>query len=138
MAGAHHRFIFQFLHLMPVLTAAENVSCRLLLPSCRGRARPAGESRSSWWPARPLDTLRASSPAASSSGWQSRAPSSPTRGIIVADEPPRLWTAKAPRKCWGCSGAHETLGKTVLMVTHDPHAAEAAKVRRRLDKGQLT
>jgi len=30
---------------------------------------------------------------------------------------------------------NETLGKTVLMVTHDPHAAEAAKVRRRLDKG---
>jgi ABC-type lipoprotein export system ATPase subunit len=24
------------------------------------------------------------------------------------------------------------------MVTHDPHAAEAARVRRRLDKGQLT
>ena len=33
---------------------------------------------------------------------------------------------------------NETLGKTVLMVTHDPHAAEAARVRRRLDKGQLT
>ncbi len=33
---------------------------------------------------------------------------------------------------------NETLGKTVVMVTHDPHAAEAAKVRRRLDKGQLT
>jgi ABC-type lipoprotein export system ATPase subunit len=30
------------------------------------------------------------------------------------------------------------MGKTIIMVTHDPHAAGVAKVQRRLDKGLLT
>jgi putative ABC transport system ATP-binding protein len=33
---------------------------------------------------------------------------------------------------------NETLGKTIVMVTHDPHAAQSAKIQRRLDKGLLT
>jgi putative ABC transport system ATP-binding protein len=58
--------------------------------------------------------------------------------IIVADEP----TGDLDRK-----SAHEILsllerlntelGKTILMVTHDPAAAERAKIIRRLDKGKL-
>ena len=32
---------------------------------------------------------------------------------------------------------NEDLGKTIFMVTHDPAAAERAKIRRKLDKGQL-
>jgi putative ABC transport system ATP-binding protein len=33
---------------------------------------------------------------------------------------------------------NKELGKTIVMVTHDPAAAERASVVRRLDKGQLT
>ena len=59
--------------------------------------------------------------------------------IIVADEPTGDLDRKSAEEVLGLLRTlNETLGKTVLMVTHDPHAAEAAKVRRRLDKGQLT
>jgi putative ABC transport system ATP-binding protein len=33
---------------------------------------------------------------------------------------------------------NKSLGKTIVMVTHDPHAAEAASLVRKLDKGLLT
>jgi len=81
---------------------------------------------------------RASFPAASSSGWASRAAIVADPRIIVADEPPVTSTARARRKSWPAPDPQRDAGQTVLMVTHDPHAAEAAKVRRRLDKGQLT
>jgi putative ABC transport system ATP-binding protein len=32
---------------------------------------------------------------------------------------------------------HTKFGKTIVMVTHDPHAAECAQIKRRLDKGLL-
>src|SRR3989442_1390177 len=59
--------------------------------------------------------------------------------IIVADEP----TGDLDRKSAGevlqlLKTLNETLGKTIVMVTHDPHAAESAKIQRRLDKGLLT
>ena len=59
--------------------------------------------------------------------------------IIVADEPTGdLDRASAEEVLGLLKTLNETMGKTIVMVTHDPHAAEAAKVRRRLDKGMLT
>ena len=59
--------------------------------------------------------------------------------IIVADEPTGDLDRRSAEEVLGLLRTlNETLGKTVVMVTHDPHAAEAAKVHRRLDKGLLT
>ena len=59
--------------------------------------------------------------------------------IIVADEPTGDLDRKSAEEVLALlKTLNETLGKTIVMVTHDPHAAEAAKVHRRLDKGQLT
>jgi putative ABC transport system ATP-binding protein len=59
--------------------------------------------------------------------------------IIVADEPTGDLDRKSAEEVLALlKTLNETLGKTILMVTHDQHAAEAARVHRRLDKGQLT
>jgi putative ABC transport system ATP-binding protein len=59
--------------------------------------------------------------------------------IIVADEPTGDLDRKSAEDVLGLlTTLNETLGKTIVMVTHDPHAAERAKIQRRLDKGQLT
>jgi putative ABC transport system ATP-binding protein len=59
--------------------------------------------------------------------------------IIVADEPTGDLDRKSAEEVLQLlKTLNETLGKTIVMVTHDPHAAEAARVHRRLDKGLLT
>jgi putative ABC transport system ATP-binding protein len=59
--------------------------------------------------------------------------------IIVADEPTGDLDRKSASEVLELlTTLNATLHKTVVMVTHDPHAAEAAKIIRRLDKGLLT
>src|SRR4029079_6811119 len=58
--------------------------------------------------------------------------------IIVADEP----TGDLDRKAADANlnplqKVNKEYKKTILMVTHDPHAAERAGITRKLDKGQL-
>ncbi len=79
--AAHVGFIFQFYHLMPVLTAFENVELPLLLSGLARRERRERVDRRWSWSASATApcTARASSRAASSSAWRSRARSSPTR-----------------------------------------------------------
>jgi putative ABC transport system ATP-binding protein len=58
--------------------------------------------------------------------------------IIVADEPTGDLDRKSAEDVLALlKTLNETLGKTIVMVTHDPHAAGVAKVQRRLDKGVL-
>jgi putative ABC transport system ATP-binding protein len=58
--------------------------------------------------------------------------------IIVADEPTGDLDRKAADEILTLLDKLNTqLGKTILMVTHDPAAAERAKIIRRLDKGKL-
>jgi len=58
--------------------------------------------------------------------------------IIVADEPTGDLDRKSADEILGLLDKLNTeLGKTILMVTHDPAAAEHAKIIRRLDKGKL-
>ena len=134
-------FIFQFYNLMPVLTAAENVELPLLLT----RLSRAERVRRVEVALRLVGLLdrKDHTPRQLSGGQQQRVAiaraivADPT--IIVADEP----TGDLDRKSAGevlalLTTLNETLGKTIVMVTHDPHAAEVAKVQRRLDKGQLT
>ena len=134
-------FIFQFYNLMPVLTAAENVELPLLLaPLSKAERRRRVEV------ALKLVSLldRADhTPRQLSGGQQQRVAIARAivadPQIIVADEPTGDLDRKSAEDVLGLlTTLNETLGKTIVMVTHDPHAAERAKIQRRLDKGLLT
>jgi putative ABC transport system ATP-binding protein len=134
-------FIFQFYNLMPVLTAAENVELPLLLTSLSKAERKKRVEVALKLVA--LQDRMDHTPRQLSGGQQQRVAIARAfvadPQIIVADEP----TGDLDRKSAGevlelLKTLNETLGKTIVMVTHDPHAAESAKVHRRLDKGQLT
>jgi len=134
-------FIFQFYNLMPVLTAAENVELPLLLtPLSKAERR------------RRVDVVlklvsltdRADhTPRQLSGGQQQRVAIARAivadPQIVVADEPTGDLDRKSAEDVLGLlTTLNETLGKTIVMVTHDPHSAERAKIQRRLDKGLLT
>ncbi|HYS10130.1 MAG TPA: ABC transporter ATP-binding protein [Myxococcales bacterium] len=134
-------FIFQFYNLMPVLTAAENVELPLLLTGLR-RAERVRRVEVALKLVGLQDRLD-HTPRQLSGGQQQRVAIARAivadPRIIVADEPTGDLDRKSAEEVLGLLRTlNETLGKTVVMVTHDPHAAEAAKVHRRLDKGQLT
>jgi putative ABC transport system ATP-binding protein len=134
-------FIFQFYNLMPVLTAAENVELPLLLTGLRKAERARRVEVALKLVA--LQDRMDHTPRQLSGGQQQRVAIARAivadPKIIVADEPTGDLDRKSAEEVLALLRTlNETLGKTVLMVTHDPHAAEAAKVRRRLDKGQLT
>ena len=134
-------FIFQFYNLMPVLTAAENVELPLLLTSL-GRTERRRRVAVALKLVGLLDRLY-HTPRQLSGGQQQRVAIARAivadPKIIVADEPTGDLDRRSAEEILGLLRTlNETLGKTVVMVTHDPHAAEAAKVHRRLDKGLLT
>jgi putative ABC transport system ATP-binding protein len=133
-------FIFQAYNLMPVLTARENVELPLLLTSL-----PAKERKK-----RAQTALRVVGledrmdhyPRQLSGGQEQRVAIARAivndPKIIVADEP----TGDLDRKSADdvlhlLLELNREFKKTILMVTHDPHAAERASVVRRLDKGVL-
>ena len=77
----------------------------------RGRAEPTGPTTS---PAR--------SPAASSSGWPSPAPWSPSRGSCCATSQPGRWTSTPAARCWACcSGRRKRDGR--MRRDRDPQLA---------------
>jgi putative ABC transport system ATP-binding protein len=58
--------------------------------------------------------------------------------ILVADEPTGdLDRASAADVLAMLDGLNRDLGKTIIMVTHDPHCAEKARTVQHLDKGEL-
>jgi putative ABC transport system ATP-binding protein len=133
-------FIFQFYNLIPVLTALENVSLPLLLERLSRRERRD----------RALTALkvvgladRASHTPRQLSGGQEQRVA--IARAIVAD--PRLLVADEPTGDLDAKSAEEILTlmetlnrdfkKTIVMVTHDPRAAQRASVQRHLDKGVL-
>ncbi|MDP9002674.1 MAG: ABC transporter ATP-binding protein [Myxococcota bacterium] len=133
-------FVFQSYNLLPVLTAIENVELPLLLTSLG-----AGERKK-----RAQTALRVVGledrvqhyPRQLSGGQEQRVAiaraivNDPT--IIVADEPTGDLDRKSADDVLGLLEKLNTeLGKTILMVTHDPAAADRAKIIRRLDKGRL-
>ena len=137
----HIGFIFQFYNLMPVLTAFENVELPLLLTklSKAERARRVELTLKLVGLSDRMDHT----PRQLSGGQQQRVAIARALvadpQIIVADEPTGDLDRKSAEEVLQLlKTLNETLGKTIVMVTHDPHAAEAAKVHRRLDKGQLT
>ncbi|MFL5388730.1 MAG: ABC transporter ATP-binding protein, partial [Myxococcales bacterium] len=134
-------FVFQFYNLMPVLSAFENVELPLLLTSLSKRERR--ERVETALALVGLADRMEHYPNELSGGQQQRVAiarafiTDPT--IIVADEPTGDLDRKSAEDVLGLlTTLNETLGKTIVMVTHDPHAAGRAKIQRRLDKGLLT
>src|SRR3989440_8321837 len=136
----HVGFIFQFYHLLPVLTAYENVELPLLLLPLS-----AAERRRQVTTALDLvglsDRLR-HRPGQLSGGQQQRVGiaraivTDPT--LIVADEPTGDLDARSAEEILDLMGElRKSLNKTILMVTHDPRAAQRAQRILQLDKGQL-
>ncbi len=136
----HVGFVFQAFHLIPVLSAYENVELPLLLLKMSA-ARRRQQVRTA------LELVGLSHrlghrPGQLSGGEQQRVgiaralATDPT--IIVGDEPTGNLDAKTSSEILDLlQAAHETMGKTILMVTHDPQAAVRAQRSIRLDSGRL-
>jgi putative ABC transport system ATP-binding protein len=139
--SANIGFIFQFYNLLPVLTAYENIELPLLLTSLSRQKRR-----------RHVETaLRVVGltdrmdhyPKELSGGEQQRVAiaraviTDPT--IIVADEPTGDLDKDSAKEILGLmEGLNKEFGKTIIMVTHDPRAAQTAHKLIYLDKGVLT
>jgi putative ABC transport system ATP-binding protein len=134
-------FIFQFYNLMPVLTAFENVELPLLLTALPRRERR--ERVETVLSLVGLEDRMDHRPNELSGGQQQRV--AIARAVVtdplllIADEPTGdLDRASAAEILKLLERLNVELGKTIVMVTHDPRAAEAAHHLIYLDKGQLT
>ncbi len=133
-------FIFQFYNLMPVLTAYENVELPLLLTDLSKAERRERVEMT-------LNMVGLSDrmdyyPNELSGGQQQRVAiaravvTDPT--ILVCDEPTGdLDKQSASDVLAMLKELNEKLGKTIIIVTHDAHAAAAAKRMLHLEKGEL-
>jgi putative ABC transport system ATP-binding protein len=137
----HVGFVFQFYNLLPVLSAERNVELPLLLTSLSGSERKKHVATA-------LEivglTHRAKhTPRTLSGGEQQRVGiaraivTDPT--LILADEP----TGDLDRKSGDSildllQSLNREQGKTIVMVTHDPHAAQRASRRMYMVDGQVS
>jgi putative ABC transport system ATP-binding protein len=134
-------FVFQFYNLLPVLTAFENVELPLLLTSLSKSERKKHVELA-------LNVVGLGDrvhhyPKQLSGGQEQRVA---IARAIVTD--PTLLVADEPTGDLDKHSAEEILvlldrlsnefKKTIVMVTHDPRAAERARIQRHLDKGELT
>jgi putative ABC transport system ATP-binding protein len=138
--AANVGFIFQFYNLMPVLTAYENVELPLLLTNLNRKQRKEHVEAC-------LAMVRLADrmdhyPNELSGGQQQRVAiaralvTDPT--LIVADEPTGdLDRATGEEVLKLMDELHRDLGKTIVMVTHDPKAASRASRMIHLEKGVL-
>jgi putative ABC transport system ATP-binding protein len=136
----HVGFIFQFYNLIPVLTAFENVELPLLLTGLSKKERRAHVEVALQVVS--LDDRMDHSPGQLSGGQQQRVAiaraivTDPT--ILVADEPTGdLDRVSANDVLELMERLVHELGKTIIMVTHDPRAAGKAHLLQHLDKGIL-
>jgi putative ABC transport system ATP-binding protein len=133
-------FIFQQYNLLPVLTALENVELPLLLtklPSSERKRRAQTALRIVG-----LEDRLGHYPRQLSGGQEQRVAIARAvvndPQIIVADEPTGDLDRKSADEILTLLATlNKDFGKTILMVTHDPLAAERASIVRRMDKGRL-
>ena len=138
--AANIGFVFQFYNLLPVLNARRNVELPLLLTRLSGKERRKNAETA-------LEIVGLSDrakhkPGELSGGQQQRVA---IARAIVADPP--ILVCDEPTGDLDRTTAGEILelleilnrdhGKTIVMVTHDPKAAEHARHTLHLDKGQL-
>jgi putative ABC transport system ATP-binding protein len=134
-------FIFQFYNLIPVLTAFENVELPLLLTGLSRKERRDHVDMT-------LEAVNLSDrmdhyPSQLSGGQQQRVAiaraivTDPT--ILVADEPTGDLDRRSAQEILDLmERLVDELGKTIIMVTHDPRAAGKAHIIKHLEKGVLT
>jgi putative ABC transport system ATP-binding protein len=136
----HVGFVFQMYNLLPVLSAERNVELPLLLKDM-GRAERAARTAAALRLVGLSDRAR-HRPRELSGGQEQRVGiaraivTDPT--LLLCDEP----TGDLDRKSGDAildllQALNREYGKTVIMVTHDPHAAERAHRTVHLDKGLL-
>jgi putative ABC transport system ATP-binding protein len=133
-------FIFQFYNLMPMLTAAQNVELPLLLTRLGGKERTARVNTA--LSVVGLADRAKHRPREMSGGQQQRVA---IARAIVSD--PNLLLCDEPTGDLDRNSADEILsilqllnkelGKTIVMVTHDPAAAQYAARMLHLDKGRF-
>jgi putative ABC transport system ATP-binding protein len=136
----HIGYVFQTFNLIPVLTAFENVELPLLLTKLNQQQR-----REHVMTALKLVGLEERVnhlPKQLSGGQEQRVAiaraivSDPT--VLLADEPTGdLDSHSATEVLEILKRLNESFHKTIVMVTHDPHAASYAHVTRHLEKGML-
>lgn len=138
--AAHVGYVFQFYNLVPVLTAYENVELPLLLlPLSRAeRHKRVGIALE----AVGLTDRADHYPRQLSGGQEQRVGIARAivadPAIVVADEPTGDLDAETSGQILDLlRRLNAELGTTLVMVTHDPHAAAVARRRLRLEKGEL-
>lgn len=139
----HIGFVFQFYNLIPVLTAFENVELPLLLTNLSKAERKKHVETA-------LGVVGLAErmhhyPRQLSGGQEQRVAiaravvTDPT--VIVADEPTGDLDKQSAEEIMALLSRLNTdaeFKKTIVMVTHDPRAAEKAHIQKHLDKGELS
>ncbi|WP_090450074.1 ABC transporter ATP-binding protein [Dyella sp. OK004] len=133
-------FVFQFYNLMPMLSAQRNVELPLLLTKLSATQRRKNASIALQLVG--LDERGTHKPSELSGGQQQRVAiaraivSDPT--LLVCDEPTGDLDRQSAEDVLGLLRTlNREHGKTIVMVTHDPKAAEYANHTLHLDKGTL-
>ena len=136
----HVGFIFQFYNLLPVLTAERNVEVPLLLTKLGSKERKRNVHAALELVG--LADRAKHKPSELSGGQQQRVAiaralvADPT--LLVCDEPTGDLDRETSESILGLLQLlNQKQGKTIVMVTHDPRAAEHASRRLYVDKGVL-
>ena len=133
-------YVFQFYNLMPMLSAQRNVELPLLLTNLSGAQRKRNAEIALTLVG--LADRKAHKPSELSGGQQQRVAiaraivSDPT--LLICDEPTGDLDRQSAEEILGLlQTLNREHGKTIVMVTHDPQAAEYATHTLHLDKGTL-
>lgn len=138
--NVHIGFVFQTFNLIPVLTALENVELPLKLTKLSKKERM--EHAATALKLVGLGDRMGHLPRQLSGGQEQRVAIARAivtdPDLILADEPTgNLDAASADEVLTLLSRLNREFSKTVVMVTHDPHAAKSATKIRYLEKGEL-
>lgn len=136
----HIGFVFQSFNLIPVLTALENVELPLKLTKLNKKERLQHAETALKLVG--LGERLGHLPKQLSGGQEQRVAIARAivtdPDLILADEPTgNLDAAAAEDALTMLARLNKEFGKTIVLVTHDPHAAKFAKTVRHLEKGQL-
>ncbi len=138
--NAHVGFVFQSFNLIPVLSALENVELPLKLTKL-GKAQRMEHAKKALELVGLGDRL-GHTPRQLSGGQEQRVAIARAivtdPDLILADEPTGNLDANSAREALTLLGRlNREFNKTIVMVTHDPHAAKSASTVRYLEKGHL-
>jgi len=139
--NAHIGYIFQTFNLVPVLTAFENVELPLLLTKL-GKAERKRNVETALELVGLSDRMH-HQPKQLSGGQEQRVAIARAivtdPDLILADEPTGNLDARSGEEILQIlSTLNREMKKTIMLVTHDPHAASFAKQQRHLEKGILS